>query len=154
MADNYRVPAPGWIIKVVMPNEQLANRILDLAEGATATERFVLKVAAGMIKMIDPDYDPKKETDERIKLTSDEFEWLPGPIEVWGGIARPKDWEIPEWIEASEQYRREIEAIMYRDGISETYAELKHQQARGLISHVTQVGPNKYIITDKPTNSE
>lgn len=57
-----------------MPNNQLVDQILSLAANATPTERLVLKLAAALIKQIDPQYSVLDDTDERIRVP--EKEWI------------------------------------------------------------------------------
>ena len=90
-----------------MPNNQLVDQILSMAGNATPTERLVLKLAAALIKQIDPEYSVFDDCDERIKVPREEWDWLPGRFEVWNGIPSPKDWEIPEWVAAAEAEERE-----------------------------------------------
>jgi hypothetical protein len=90
-----------------MPNNQLVDQVLNLAANAAPTERVVLKLAAALIKQIDPEYSVFDDTDERIKLPAEEWDWLPGTLEILNGIPSPKDWEIPEWSEAADPEERE-----------------------------------------------
>lgn len=94
-----------------MPNDALVNRVLSLTNAATPSERLVLKLAAALIKQIDQDYETDEDNDPRIKLSREEFEWLPDRFEIYNGIPQPKDWEIPERIVAAEQEKSEIEAL-------------------------------------------
>jgi hypothetical protein len=87
-----------------------------------------------MIKQIDTDYDIDKATDERIKLTREEWHWLPGPCEIWNSIPRPKDWEFPERLAGAEAVEREIQAIMDKEGLSYGAAWHKYRRAKGFDS--------------------
>jgi hypothetical protein len=100
-----------------MPNDALIDHVLSPAASATPSERLVLKVAASLLKQIDPDYDIAEDADVRIHLSEREMEWLPGRFEVWNAIASPKDWEIPERVEAAEREEAEIQEIMKQAGI-------------------------------------
>jgi hypothetical protein len=87
--------------------EHLARKkirdVLALTERATPSERFVLKIAAALLKQIDQEYEIEADTDGRIKLSEEECDWLPGTFEVWNSIATPKRWAIPERMEAVRQ---------------------------------------------------
>ena len=81
----------------------------------TAVQRAVLKSAAAFLvqdeldgKFIDLDF---KDFDPRLKMTSEEYEYIPNRIELWSGIPRPKDWETPNRLAAAQRERAEIEAI-------------------------------------------
>lgn len=84
-----------------MPNDILVNRILELTSEATASETVVLKIAAALIKQIDQDYDIRKDSDPRIKIPMEQWDWIPGGFEVWNQIPTPKDWGIPERLAAA-----------------------------------------------------
>lgn len=88
-----------------MTNTALIEHILAFAPDATPSERLVLKIAASLLKQIDPDYDIQLDTDQRIKLTIEEYECVPDRFELWNGVVRPKHWPIPEHLEASRNRR-------------------------------------------------
>jgi len=95
-----------------MPNDVLIDRILALVADSRPSERLVLKLAAAVIKQLDEDnYDIRQDADARIKLSGDEFDWLPDLFEVWNGIPRPKHWATPERLAAVQREKREIAAI-------------------------------------------
>jgi hypothetical protein len=101
-----------------MTNTALIDHVLAPAQNATPSERLVLKIAASLLKQIDPDYDIERDTDERIKLTHEEYECVPDRFELWNAIVRPKGWPIPEHLEAVHRERAEIEEIMKETGLS------------------------------------
>jgi hypothetical protein len=85
-----------------MPNDALVDRVLALQIGATASERLVLKIAASLIKQLDAEnYSVFEDDDPRIKLTREEWDWVPGRFEIFNGIVSPKDWETPERLAAA-----------------------------------------------------
>jgi len=101
-----------------MPNDALIDHVLSAAASATPSERLVLKIAASLLKQIDPDYEINEDTDERIKLGPEEMERLPGTLEVWNAIVTPKEWGIPELMEAAEREEADIQEIMKQSGIN------------------------------------
>jgi hypothetical protein len=100
-----------------IPNDALIDHVLSASASATPSERLVLKIAASLLKQIDPEYEIREDTDERIKLRVEEWAWLPDRFEVWNAIAKPKNWEIPELIAAAEREEAEIQEIMKQAGI-------------------------------------
>jgi hypothetical protein len=74
-----------------MPNDVLVNSILALTANATPSETVVLKIAAALIKQIDPDYDIAEDSGPRIKIPMEEWEWIPGGFEVWNQIPNSKE---------------------------------------------------------------
>jgi hypothetical protein len=100
-----------------MPNDALIDHVLSAAASATPSERPVLKIAASLLKQIDPGYEINEDTDARIHLRQEEMEWLPGTLEVWNAIVTPKEWGIPELMEAAEREEAEIQEIMKQAGI-------------------------------------
>ena len=100
-----------------MPNAALIENVLSLAAQATPSERLILKIAASLLKQLDQDYEINEDADQRIKLTPEEMHWLPGALEVWNSIVRPKDWEIPERMEAVRREAEEIQKIMDESGL-------------------------------------
>ncbi len=100
-----------------MPNDALIDQVLSAAASATLSERLVLKLAASLLKQIDPEYEIREDTDERVKLRVEEWEWLPDRFEIWNAIAKPKNWEIPELIAAAEREEAEVQEIMNQAGI-------------------------------------
>jgi len=90
---------------------------LLLASQATPSERLVLKIAASLLKQLDQDYEIDQDADRRIKLGPDEMDWLPDTFEVWNSIVRPKNWEIPERMEAVRREGEEIQKIMDESGL-------------------------------------
>jgi hypothetical protein len=100
-----------------MPNDALIDRVLSAAATATPSERLVLKIAAALIKQIDQDYEVSEDPDERIKLNTEEMDWIPDAFEVWNSIVRPKRWAIPERLEAVRQENAEIQEIMDQAGL-------------------------------------
>ena len=105
-----------------MPNDVLIDHVLSPAASATPSERLVLKLSASLLKQIDPDYEIREDTDERIKLVVEEWAWLPDRFEIWNAIAKPKNWEIPELIAAAEREEAGIQEIMKQGGIDEQAA--------------------------------
>lgn len=101
-----------------MPNDDLIDHVLSRSASATPSERLVLKLAASLLKQLDPDYDGFSDTDARIKLSREEMEWVPGTFEVLNGIAMPKHWDIPEVLEAADREEAEIEEIMKQGGLT------------------------------------
>ena len=100
-----------------MPNDALINHVLSAAASATPSERLVLKIAASLLKQIDQDYEINQDADERIKLSPEEWEWVPDAFEGWNGIVRPKRWGIPERLEAVRREKAEVEEIMNQTGL-------------------------------------
>ena len=45
------------------------------------------------------------------------MEWLPDSFEVWNSMVRPKDWAIPEHMEAVRRERAEIQQIRDESGL-------------------------------------
>jgi hypothetical protein len=94
-----------------MPNEALVERILALTDGASFSERVILKFAAALVRQLDDDYDIEFDDDPRIHLTNEEYFAVPDRIELWKGIPRPKDWATPERFAANERLEREIKQL-------------------------------------------
>jgi hypothetical protein len=100
-----------------MPNDVLIDNVLSPAASATPSERLVLKIAAALIKQIDQDYEVREDTDERIKVNTEEMGWIPDAFEVWNSIVRPKRWAIPERMEAVRREEAEIQEVMDQTGL-------------------------------------
>lgn len=117
-----------------MPNDALIERVLALRSDANPSERLILKLAAALIKQLDMENcDPFRETDHRLKVTSEEMEWVRGPIEVFDGFPCPKDWEIPERIAAAKREKAEVEQIQVELGVSyhDALDEYSRRRKRG-----------------------
>jgi hypothetical protein len=99
-----------------MPNDLLVNRILALTSDATPSETVVLKIAAALIKQIDQDYEVDEDSDPRIKIPVEEWDWVPSGFELWNQIPTPKDWGIPERIAAAEQDNWTAPTLKLRQG--------------------------------------
>jgi len=113
-----------------MPNDALVEHILSGMERASPTERVVLKMAAALVKQIDQDYDIEAETDQRIRLTPQEMDWLPDRFEVWNAIVCPKHWATPERMAAVEREKAEIQGIMDESGLSHHEAVSEYLRRR------------------------
>ena len=102
-----------------MPENGLVDYMLEPLGNplTTPSERLVLKMAAALLKQIDPDYDYAQETDDRLKLTREEMEWLPEKLEVSNGIVVANAWSIPEHMAAVEREEATIHEIMNREGL-------------------------------------
>jgi len=101
-----------------MPNDALVEHILAAMEQSSPTERVVLKMAAALVKKIDQEYEIERETDQRIRLTPEEMDWLPDTFEVWNAVVCPKHWATPERLAAVERERAEIQGIKDETGLS------------------------------------
>lgn len=82
-----------------MNNDALVDYVLSPAANCMPSERLVLKLAAALIKQLDPEFDFGKD-DKRKKMTFEEYRCVPDRFELIHGVVRPKDWEIPERLEA------------------------------------------------------
>ncbi len=105
-----------------MPDQALVEQVISLMPQASPSELVVLKMAAALIKQIDQDYEIEADTDQRIKLTPQEMDWLPDTLEVWNSLVSPKHWSIPERLEAVKRERAEIQAIMDQTGVNHSAA--------------------------------
>lgn len=117
-----------------MPNDELIDYVLSRSASVTPSERFVLKLAASLLKQLDPDYDITEDTDERIKLGAEARDWRPGAFELWNSIAKPKDWAMPEHIEAAERRKAGSQEIMKETGI-DYYAAMAEYEMRRKKKH-------------------
>ncbi len=63
-----------------MPNNALIDDVLSASASATPSERMVLKLAASLLKRIDPEYQIREDTDEPnlTKLHSLAAAWIHG----------------------------------------------------------------------------
>lgn len=115
-----------------MPDNGLVDYVLEPLSNllTTPSERLVLKMAAAFLKQIDPDYDYAQETDDRLKLTREEMEWLPEKLEVWNGIVVADAWGIPEHMAAVEREEAAIQEIVNREGLE--YGEAVSEYFRRL----------------------
>jgi hypothetical protein len=113
-----------------MPNDELIDYVLARSASVTPSERFELKLAASLLKQLDPDYDITTDTDTRIKLSAEERDWRPGAFELWNAIAKPKDWAMPEHIEAAQREDAEIREIMKESGIDYLAALTEYEKRR------------------------
>jgi hypothetical protein len=113
-----------------MPNDALTDYVLSAAASATPSERLVLKIAAALIKQVDQDYEISEDTDERIKLSSEEMDWMPDTFEIWNSIAKPKHWAIPERLEAVRRANADIQQIMDQTGVDYFEALNEHLRRR------------------------
>lgn len=113
-----------------MANDALIEHILSALEQASPTERVVLKMAAALVKQMDEDYEFAAETDQRIKMTKEEMDWIPDRFEVWYGIVRPKDWETPERLAAAKRYREAVQRIIDETGLPFYEASQEYERRR------------------------
>ncbi len=78
---------------------QLAEEILSLIDKyprLTATQVVVLKLAASLLAEDEMGWEEfEKAGDARIKVSGDDFDLLPGSIEVFAGLMTPKHWHTP-----------------------------------------------------------
>ena len=111
-----------------MPDNGLVDYVLEPLSNllTTPSERLVLKMAGAFLKQIDPNYDYAQETDDRLKLTWEDLEWLPKKLEVWDGIVVADAWPIPEHMAAVEREKAAIQEIMDREALEYDAAVSEH----------------------------
>lgn len=93
----------------------LAEKVAELLTepDISATERAILKMTASMILYNRLGYTGLKDIgDERIRLAMEEMFWMPGRMEVWDGLAVPKDWETPEILDRVKKEKQERAALI------------------------------------------
>jgi hypothetical protein len=68
----------------------------------TQTQEVVLKLAATLLAEDGMGEELHNQPDERLLVTSRDFDLIPGRIEVWEGLMSPKDWDTPNRLARAE----------------------------------------------------
>jgi hypothetical protein len=78
---------------------QVAEDVLLLLEkypDLTATQTIVLKLAASLLAEDEMGWEEfESAADDRVKISGDDFDLIPGTIEVLDGLMTPKQWATP-----------------------------------------------------------
>jgi hypothetical protein len=90
--------------------------LLDKYPDLTVVQRAILRSAATYLvqdemdrSIAHGDSDKSGIFDPRLKMNFDEYDLVPGRVELIDGIVRPKDWETPNRLAAAGREKREME---------------------------------------------